>query len=115
MIRYSTKHQPILLRGDLHLFYVRVITDSIKQGNHCLLNSDLVPKVTKPIHSILTNLEQAQALCRGCTLYPQVVLHLFTMHCRGIQLGSHYKIFQKLNLTWNHPLRFRFLANKILA
>src|SRR6266540_174746 len=34
------------------------------------------------------------------------------MHYRGAQPGSHNKTFQKLNLTWIHPLRFPFLCRQ---
>jgi len=47
-------------------------------------------------------------ICRGCTLYPRVVLFPHTEHHKGEQPGSsHYKASQKLLIsTGRHPLRF---------
>ena len=68
MIRYSTRQQPILLRGDLHLFYVRVITESIKQGiiAHWIPNLATKlypndPKLNFPSIPFPTNDEEDQA------------------------------------------------------
>ena len=66
MVRYNTRQQPIILRGDLHLFYVSVKTKPIKQdvisywipiqfSNHNQTFhpslSQLIMKKTKPAHN----------------------------------------------------------------
>src|SRR6266540_250888 len=41
---------------------------------------------------------------------PVLIKHLHTSE--GVRPGVHCKAFTKLYQSWNHPLRFRFLAHK---